>query len=638
MLNKILKKPSGWHAALLAVSMMLGGTAASADTPDVTNPAVVEAFVDGAVKPMMEAEHTTAGVVAVMKGGEMIFAKGYGYADVEKHIPVDPEVNLFRPGSISKLFTGVSVMQLVEQGKLDLDVDVNQYLKTFKIKNTYPDQPVTLRHIMTHTAGFEDGVLGYVIIDDLARSLPLAQALAKYQPERIIPPGVRPSYSNWATAVAGLIVSNVSGLEFHDYVRKNIFDVLGMDNSTFLEPLPAHLEPGMTKSYSYKEGKHSEENFEILSNFTPAGALSATAYDMAKFGRALLNGGADGDNRILKPETLQRMLDEGFNYDPRVRGIGLNFLKRDYGPEGFENFGHDGGTAYFISHFGLSKSEDFMLFSSFAGPGAAPVHLSFVKAFYAEFFPQDIPVITPPADFAERAQKYAGDYHSSRSAYTTIEAILRPLSTSVTIKPMPDNTLLVNDKRYVEVEKNLFREVDGAGRIVFQEDKDGNIYGYAQDGLLIKQYYKPHFYETKGFTSFWVGLSLIVFVGVIFRLAYQWKAFRAFHGQEKSAYLASVAVAVSSLLFFVLVTSAVSAAGAVGLLFELPFLIKFALIFPIMGLFATIYQAYMCVVIWRDKLYAGRWPRIRHSVVSFCGIFMVWFYFNWNLLGFNYLN
>lgn len=637
MLSGILRKPSGWQAALLAVSVMFGGTVANADTPDVTNSAVVEAFVDGAVKPLMESEHSPSGVVAVMKDGKMVFAKGYGHVDIENDIPLDPKTSLVRPGSISKLFTWVSVMQLVEQGKLDPDVDVNQYLNTFKIKDTYPGQPVTLRHIMTHTAGFEDGVLGYVIINDVNRLEPLAQSMARLQPERVVPPGTRTAYSNWATAVAGLIVSNVSGVEYTDYVRRNIFDVLGMDNSTFVEPQPAHLLSNLAKSYSYKAGKYNEENYEFLSNFGPAGALSATAYDMAKFGRALMNGGADGNNRILKPATLQRMLDEGFSHDPRARGMGLGFLKREYGPVGFENFGHDGGTAYFISHFGLSKSENFMLFSSFSGPGATSVHLSFVKAFYAEFFPEDLPVITPPADFAERAQKYLGDYHSSRSAYTTIEAIMRPLATSVTIKLMPDNTLLVGEQRYVEIEKNLFREVANTGRIAFQEDDNGNVYGYVTNGHGWKQYYKPAFYETKGFITVWLGLALLAFVGVFFRLAYQWKTFRAYRGQEKNAYFATVAVAGFALLFFVLEAVALSA-GANALLFELPALLKFALIFPILGTFATLYHVYMAVVIWREDLYDGRWPRIRHSVVSFFGIFTVWFYFHWNLLGFNYLS
>ncbi|HKX55730.1 MAG TPA: serine hydrolase domain-containing protein, partial [Xanthomonadales bacterium] len=183
-----------------SVAMTLFCTTTSvASTLDVTDPAVVEAFVDGVVKPTMKENHSPSGVVMVMKDGQVVFAKGYGYIDVEQRIPVDPVTSLFRPGSISKLFTWVSVMQLVEQGKLDLDADVNQYLETFKIEDTFPGQPITLRHIMTHTPGFEDGGLGYLITNDESRIMPLAESLAKYQPDRINPPGTHTSYSNYGT-------------------------------------------------------------------------------------------------------------------------------------------------------------------------------------------------------------------------------------------------------------------------------------------------------------------------------------------------------------------------------------------------------------------------------------------------------
>ena len=162
------------------------------------------------------------------------------FEDVENLVPVDPAETLFRPGSISKLFTWVAVMQLVEQGKLDLDTDVNTYLETFQIKDTF-EEPITLRHIMTHTPGFEDGGIGYLIISDADRVLPLAESMKRYQPERVNPPGAQTAYSNYATAIAGLIVANASGLSFNNYIQKYIFDPLAMNNSTFEEPLPTVL-------------------------------------------------------------------------------------------------------------------------------------------------------------------------------------------------------------------------------------------------------------------------------------------------------------------------------------------------------------------------------------------------------------
>ncbi|MCH8303283.1 MAG: serine hydrolase, partial [Proteobacteria bacterium] len=138
-----------WLPVATALLFVIPVQAFNAD--DLNDPKVVEAFVDGVVKPLMAEGHSPSGVFVLMKDGEVILQKGYGWQNVEERIPVDPARTLFRPGSISKLFTWVSVMQLVEQDRLDLDADINNYLKTFQIKDTFPGQPITLRHCMTHT-------------------------------------------------------------------------------------------------------------------------------------------------------------------------------------------------------------------------------------------------------------------------------------------------------------------------------------------------------------------------------------------------------------------------------------------------------------------------------------------------------
>ena len=624
-------------AAMLAISLLFAvKPLAAADVPDVTDTAVVEAFVDGVVKPSMKETHSPSGVVMVMKNGRIILAKGYGFIDVEKRIPVDPVTSLFRPGSISKLFTWVSVMQLVEQGKLDLDADVNQYLQTFQIKDTWPGQPITLRHIMTHTPGFEDGGLGYLIGDDPARIMPLADSLAKYQPDRINPPGQHTAYSNYATALAGLIVANVSGMEFNAYLQKNIFDVLGMKHSSFVEPLPPDLEVDMAKAYSYNAGTDSyeEKKYEIISNFGPAGAMAVSAYDMSLFAYALLNGGAYKDQRILKAATLQQMLDEGFAHDDRVRGMGLGFIERRFGPEGFDNFGHDGGTTIFISHFGLSLQEDFMLFSSFSGPGAGETAHAFVGAFYDEFFPADAPVIEPPADFADRAARYTGSFTSWRGNFSEFESLLRGLG-SMKVAALPDNTLMIGPKRYVEVDKNLFREVNGNERVAFQENADGEITGMVIDGMGVWQNYRTPFYETTQFISLFAGLSLLVLLGVILRLCFNWSGYRSLGMAEKNARRASVLLAVFNILFFILAGIAVSG-GIMSLMYAVPTLLKVALLFPILATIAALYHLYQSARVWREPLFAGVISRIGYSSVTLVGLGLIWFYYHWHLLGFNY--
>ena len=177
-------------------------------------------------------------VVVVVKDGETLLHKGYGYADVAARKPVDPATTLFRTGSVSKLTTWTAVMQLVEQGKLDLDADVNGYLD-FEIP-AREGQPITLRQIMTHTPGFEERIKDLIIPEGESFD-PLDVYLKHWVPTRIFAPGTTPAYPNYATALAGYIVARVSGLSFDDYVEQHIFAPLGMQHSTFRQPLPENL-------------------------------------------------------------------------------------------------------------------------------------------------------------------------------------------------------------------------------------------------------------------------------------------------------------------------------------------------------------------------------------------------------------
>src|SRR5207302_10753143 len=214
-------------------------------TPELTG-ADLEAFLDGMMPSQLNREDIAGAAIAVVKDGKIIFAKGYGFSDVEKRTPVTPDATLFRPGSISKLFTWTSVMQLAEQGKLDLDKDVNEYLD-FKIPPAY-GKPITLKNIMTHTAGFEE--LGRdLFVSDAQHMHSLEQFLKHHTPDRIFPPGVVPAYSNYATALAGYIVQRVSGKPFEQYVQDNIYTPLGMQRSTFVQPLPENLKSMMSNGY-----------------------------------------------------------------------------------------------------------------------------------------------------------------------------------------------------------------------------------------------------------------------------------------------------------------------------------------------------------------------------------------------------
>jgi len=172
-------------------------------TPVPLTAADAAAFLDGMLPSSMAIGDIAGATVAIVKDDALLLTRGYGFADVEKRIAVDPAQTLFRPASISKLFTWTAVMQQVEAGKLDLDHDINEYLD-FKIEG-YGGQPIKLRHLMTHTAGFEESLLD-LLVTDLNKLKPLGEALKDSIPARIYPPGTVPAYSNYGASLAGYIV------------------------------------------------------------------------------------------------------------------------------------------------------------------------------------------------------------------------------------------------------------------------------------------------------------------------------------------------------------------------------------------------------------------------------------------------
>ena len=309
----------------------------------------------------LQRENIAGAVIVVVKDGQVLFSKGYGYSDVALHKPVVPDATLFRPGSISKLFTWTSVMQLVEQNKLDLDRDVNGYLD-FKIPATYP-QPITLRHIMTHTAGFEEAIKNLFVPE--AKDLkPLGEYLRTSIPGRVSPPGTTPAYSNYATALAGYIVQRTSGEAYDDYVERHIFQPLGMAHTTMRQPLPDALKPLMSQGYTV--ASKPPKPFEFVQAW-PAGSASVTATDMAKFMIAHLQDGQYQNVRILQPETARLMHSAQFAAVPPLNSMALGFYEETR--NGQRIIGHGGDTVCFHSDLHLLPAAGVGFFVSYNSAG-----------------------------------------------------------------------------------------------------------------------------------------------------------------------------------------------------------------------------------------------------------------------------
>lgn len=623
--------------ALMLSTLAFTLTSAAQSTSAQPAPALsdIATFVDATINTQMKLEDISAVTVSIVKDGKIIFAKGYGMQDREKNIPVRADRSLFRIGSTSKLFTWTAVMQQLEKGNLTLDADVNTYLKTFQIPDTF-DEPITLKHILTHTAGFEEGGLGYLMAYDPAKMLPLQKALSRYVPQRINKPGAYSAYSNYATALAGLIVQNVSGVPYNEYIQQNILDPLEMNHTTFVEPLPANLKDDYTIGYKRENGTLKPLQFELIGSFGPAGAASATAVDMGKFMLAYLGNGRLGDAQILAPKTVDLMLSPLYSGDDRLAKMTHGFYEEIM--NGHRLVGHGGDSTQFHTDLMIDRDEGLGIFVSYVTQTGSKARNEFIPAFYDHYYPEERKVFTPPVDFAERAGKYAGEYNFWRHNESTIEKAVG-LAGGITVQPTDNNTLAINligePQEFVEIGKHLFHEVDGDWIVAFGEDEDGNIQDFHVDLLPFMDSTRAPTFQTSFFRVTLPIICFLIFLTVWIGWVYRRKEFSGMSKPEKQAVHFSMAVSGLHLLFIITFVVILSSIDPTDLFIEVPFSLKASLILPLLAVILTLGVVYHLFKAWSHG-YWHRGRRIHYTLVALSSLYIAFLYYYWNILGFQF--
>ena len=516
-----------------------------------------ETFLDALIPSQLRNRTIAGAVVSVVKEGQVLFQKGYGYADVEEKKPVLPDQTLFRPGSISKLFTATAVMQLIEQGKLDLDRDVNDYLD-FAIPKTYAE-PVTLRQLLTHTGGFEETLKNLFVAHE-SDIKPLRAYLVNEMPARIFPPGKIPSYSNYGFTLAGYIVERVSGEKFERYIENHILKPLEMKNSTFDQPLPAQLAPQMSKGYLSASKK--PRDFEFV-QAAPAGALSTTAADMTRFMLAFLQDGAVDGVSILKPETVRQMETRQFEFHPMLPGLGITFM--EYLIDPVRIIAHGGDTVYFHSDMVLVPDAHFGYFLSYnslgkdVGGGRSEVCRTFVNRYFPSTAQpkQDVDSNTAKAD----GHAVSGVYDGTRRAETTFLKTLA-LVDQFSVTSDKEGVLQIEGmknqsgelKRWREIAPLVYREIDGLEKIGFRRNPSGAVTEMLPFPAIYEGQRVP-WYASKIFKGFLIGGSLLLAlltvllwpVAVIIRKRYQRPLFST--KSDRVLYFLSRIVCLGEVLF-----------------------------------------------------------------------------------------
>lgn len=599
-----------------------------------TDPSEIRAFLDGLVDAFMVDHHIAGAVVAVVRDGALLFSQGYGFADVDSLIPVDPATTLFRVGSVSKLFTWTAVMQLVEQGELDLDTDVNEYLD-FVIPATFPE-PITLRNIMTHTPGFEDRAFGLFGETDLSRG----EWLRRNMPSRVRPPGTYSSYSNYATSLAGYIVERVSGTSWEEYIEEQIIGPLGMVYATGRQPLPDELVRHMSDGYVFQRGAYVEKPFEMIDASAPAGSVSASADAMAKFMIAHLQHGRFGDARILNEETSRLMQTRQFGHDPRLNGFALGFYEQS--SHDLRIVGHGGDTQWFHTNLSLIPSEGVGVFLSTNTAGGSEISFApFLEAFLDHYYP--VPAFTPPPppeDWADQAAQYAGTYLFNRRSYTTFEKVISLFGGEIQVS-LGDPGELVADTplgalRVHRAGPGLFRDLEGPMDLAFEEDDAGAVTRLFLGAAPMMAGVKLSFWQRPAVHRFVLLGCLLLLVSVIPLMPIRYLLQRSVDGIEplrgRERSLRWLALALTLVVLGFIVGLGVLAGSPTSIVEGDAGPLRLLLVLPVVAAFGAVAVVLGAAVAWRSGLW-GRWGRIHYTLLAIAAIVVILELNYWNLLG-----
>ncbi len=609
---------------------------------ELPTPTELETFLDPIISAQLE-NYTVSGVTfSMVKDGSVFLEKGYGYANYYLQTPVVANETIFRIGSISKTFISVAVLQLVEDELLDLDTDINDYLNAFKIPDTY-DESITLRHLLTHTAGFERATFTTILSSSYLME-PLETILAEGIPDRVRTPGTISAYSNYGFALAGYIVQETSGKNFETYIQDEILIPLSMNSTTFSQPLPPSLSSQMSAGHI----EHFIPGYFEYISIPPAGSCSSTASDMSKFMRALLNNGTFDGRRILENASVELMLSKQFTTHENLASIGLGVYEFDVSDQHI--IGHGGDTRFFHSRMILLPELNIGIFASYNSESGSIARTLLFKEIIEEYFPYPMEVIEPMQGFKNRARKFEGLYVSARRVYSDKPTVNERDYLSASFSITAEKGFLVVGGigvRFAEVEPNYFVESTGEYylEIAFIEDNKGRIthfYTNFVGPIIAYERTHPLYFESE----FKTILVVVILILILISLAY-WGTkglVRVFKKKEKSLLIQRMArwSFLVNLIFgtILLVITAVKLNSDILLVSEMVTAFKGLLVFPFLFLISVIITIVFAWFSWtgfKNKESKPYWKlagRIHYSVLVALSIILIGIFTSWNFFAF----
>lgn len=595
----------------------------------------LEVFIDGIIASQLEAHDIPGATIAVVKDDELFFAKGYGYADLEKRRQVIANKTLFRVASISKLFTWTAVMQLVEQGKLDINTDVNKYLKEIQIPSTYP-QPITLAHLLTHTSGFAEKWIGSVprSADEI---IPLGKYLLSNIPSRVRPPGELTSYGNFGAVLAGYIVEQIGGISFERYVEENIFKPLGMYHSTFRQPVPSNLASDLAIGYSYTNGMFVASEINFVHD-APAASMCTTATDLAKFMIAHLQDGRYKGVNILQESTVKEMHQQQFTNDPRVNGWTYGFAEANDNNQRIIT--HKGIYDEFYSYLILLPEHELGVFVSYNSYGGIQARFELMKIFLDRYFPvEQLPVSEPPQDFKQRAGRYTGFYIYPSCNATTLDKT-EILTESFRVIATKEGTLQIGTgdgaSQWVEVAPLVFRDVLDEEIFVCQANEKHKITHMFFDHDPYYAFLKLPWYKSPLFHWCILGACTILFFSTILILPVGFLVKRK-KGMPGTLTYRLVrwliwGISVLNVLFVIWMYFLLSSDE---MFYGIPSIINILLVIPLLTIIVIVAFFIIVILTWKKRFWSV-FNRIHYILLTVSILVYIWWLSYWNLLGYQF--
>ncbi|MBE9193518.1 serine hydrolase [Gloeocapsopsis crepidinum LEGE 06123] len=613
--------------------------------PGLNDPQEFEAFVDNFFKEEMSKSHIPGGVVSVVKDGKIFFAKGYGYANVEKKIPVEADKTLFRVASLSKLFTATAAMQLYERELLDIHADVNKYLTDFQLENPF-SEPVTAARMMMHTDGTTKRRIG-LAARTAAEMEPLGNYLANHMPPVVWRPGELYSYSSHSIALLGYLVEKISGIPFAQYIDQNIFQPLGMRRSTFLQPPPPSLANDLAVGYQYQSGKFQPVPYLYL-NIAPGAAMQATATDMARFMIAHLLYGRYENSRILEEDTVRLMHEQHFTHHPLLPGTGYSFRERL--ENNIRTIGHLGSLRGYSSSLTLMSDRNIGIFiatNSFSG-----INGKLLTQFFDRYFPSQQPAEKKPLALSEeQLNKFTGTYRDLEYPRDTFAKLTAPFE-HINIKRGDESTLLVSTPglffvgnaptiELTPIEPLLFQRVNDDAFTAFAQDDNGWIrYVFNPLWAKIGAYEHIRWYETS-----WVQLGLLGFCVVVFLsaaviypilpLIRRLRGKRQRQQKLRWAWILAGLIATLNLVFLIGFPVSIWLYGFWRLVYGVPAITIAFISIPLLTSALTLGLIVFTALAWKNQ-YWSFVKRSHYSLITLAALVFIPFLTYWNLLGFQF--